>query len=181
VDSGYKPALAAAVKQKAGGAAMILSKGMAIRAGRKPMAAWTRKPGEIHGDHWYVPTIRRTAEFPHVLIDVNYWKSFVHAGLQAAAGDAGSLLLFGREPREHELFAEHVAASEYWVEVTGPWGPVREWSPLPARPDNHWLDCLVGCAAAASMSGVRPPGQPPVGARPARPGRRTGKKKATYL
>jgi hypothetical protein len=25
---------------------------------------------------------------------------------------------------------------------------------MPTRPDNHWLDCLVGCAAAASMLGV---------------------------
>jgi hypothetical protein len=182
VDCGYKPALVAVVKQKVGGAATLLAKGMAIRGGRKPMAAWTRKPGEVHGDHWYIPTVRRTAEFPHVLVDVNYWKSFIHAGLQAAAGDAGSIALFGREPREHELFAEHLAGSEYWVEVTGPWGLVREWSLLPAKPDNHWLDCLVGCAAAASLAGVRPPGQRIAGARPggggpARPRKRT----ATYL
>ena len=25
---------------------------------------------------------------------------------------------------------------------------------LPTEMDNHWLDCLVGCAAAASMLGV---------------------------
>ena len=29
-----------------------------------------------------------------------------------------------------------------------------EWK-LPAhKPDNHWFDCVVGCAAAASMQGV---------------------------
>jgi hypothetical protein len=61
--------------------------------------------------------------------------------------------------RQHELFAEHVARSEKWVEVTGPGGTVREWSPLPTRPDNHWFDCLVGCAAAASMCGAKVAGE----------------------
>ena len=55
--------------------------------------------------------------------------------------------------------AEHIARSEHWVEVTGPYGTVREWSVLPTRPDNHWLDCLVGCAAAASMCGIRAAGE----------------------
>lgn len=36
---------------------------------------------------------------------------------------------------------------------------VREWSPRPTRPDNHWFDYLVGCAAAASMCGVKAPGE----------------------
>jgi len=36
---------------------------------------------------------------------------------------------------------------------------VREWSLWPTRPDNHWLDCLVGCAAAASMCGVKVAGE----------------------
>ena len=31
---------------------------------------------------------------------------------------------------------------------------VDEWK-LPAhKPDNHWFDCLVGCAPAASMLGA---------------------------
>ena len=61
--------------------------------------------------------------------------------------------------RQHELIAEHVARSEKWVEVIGPGGVVREWSTWPTRPDNHWFDCMVGCAAAASMVGVKPAGE----------------------
>ena len=49
--------------------------------------------------------------------------------------------------------------AEQWVEVTRPYGTVREWPVPPTRPDNHWLDCLVGCAVAASMLGVRVPSQ----------------------
>jgi len=105
-------------------------------------------------------------------VDVNYWKRFVHEGLATAAGDRGCISIFGPPAgkagkdarpatagRQHELSAEHVARSEKWVAVTGPGGTVREWSPLPARPDNHWFDCLVGCAAAASMCGVKVPGE----------------------
>jgi hypothetical protein len=30
---------------------------------------------------------------------------------------------------------------------------VDEWKAIPGR-DNHWLDCLVGAAVAASFTGV---------------------------
>ena len=30
----------------------------------------------------------------------------------------------------------------------------NEWKSRPGAPDNHWLDCLVGCAVAASTLGV---------------------------
>jgi len=162
VDMGYKAGIVASVKQKAGGAVMMLAKGIGIRASRKPIAEYARRPGETIGHYWYIPNVRKTGQFPHVLVDVNYWKRFVHEGLATTAGDRGSLSLFGltgKDARQHELFAEHVARSEKWVEVIGPGGVVREWSPLPTRPDNHWLDCLVGCAAAASMIGVKVAGE----------------------
>ena len=159
VDSGYKPGLVADVKRRVGGSGVMLSKGIGIRASRRPIAAYTKKPGETIGHYWYIPNVKRTAQFPFVLIDVNYWKSFIHAGLATALADRGCISLFGTAKTDHTLFAEHIARSEHWVEVTGPYGTVREWSPLPSRPDNHWLDCLVGCAAAASMLGVGLPGQ----------------------
>ena len=31
---------------------------------------------------------------------------------------------------------------------------VDEWKLRPAASDNHWLDCLVGCAVAAAIQGV---------------------------
>ena len=165
VDSGFKPGLVAAVKHRVGGAAMMLSKGVGIRAGRKPISSYARKPGEQHGHFWYVPNVSRSSEFPHVQVDVNYWKTFVHAGLATAAGDRGAISLFGRKPKDHELFAEHIARAETWVETQGHGRVVHEWSQKPSRPDNHWLDCLVGCAAAASMCGVKVPGEE---AKPAR-------------
>jgi hypothetical protein len=92
---------------------------------------------------------------------VNYWKSFVHEHLAIAPGDAGSLTIFGRE-RDHELFGQHIANSETWTETEG-WGrKVREWTLRPAKPDNHWLDCLVGCSVGASMLGCCLRGMEPV-------------------
>ena len=158
VDMGYKPGIVAAVKHKAGGTAMMLYKGLGIRAGSRPMSSYARRPGETIGHHWYIPNVNKTAEFPHVASDVNYWKTFAHTALATSAGDAGSLTLFG-QGREHELFAQHVAASEIWTATQGHGRTVHEWTLLPSKPDNHWLDCLAGCAVAASMVGVTLPGE----------------------
>ncbi len=158
VDMGYKPGIVADVKRRCGGSVMMLSKGVGIRSTRRPFEAYARKPGETIGDHWYMPNVRRTAQFQHVLIDTNFWKSFVHDGLASPPMDRGCIGLYGTARTDHALLAEHIARSERWVEVTGPYGTVREWTPLPTRPDNHWLDCLVGCAVAASMCGIRTTG-----------------------
>jgi hypothetical protein len=158
VDMGYKPGIVASVKHKAGGSAMMLYKGLGIKAGSKPMSSYARRPGETIGHHWYTPNVNRTAEFPHVASDVNYWKTFTHSALATSAGDPGSLTIFG-QAKDHELFAQHIAASETWTTTQGHGRTVHEWSLLPAKPDNHWLDCLVGCAVAASMVGINLPGE----------------------
>ncbi|MBI5725027.1 MAG: phage terminase large subunit family protein [Planctomycetes bacterium] len=158
VDMGYKPGTVAAVRHKVGGSAMMLCKGLGIRAGSRPMSGYARRVGQTLGHYWYIPNVSRTAEFPHVASDVNYWKTFLHGALAAPAGDPGSMTIFG-QAGEHELFARHIAASETWTATQGHGRTVLEWTPLPGRPDNHWLDCLVGCAVAASMLGVRLQGQ----------------------
>jgi hypothetical protein len=158
VDVGYKPGIVAAVQHKVGSSVMVGCKGLGIRAAHQPMAARRRKPGEQHGHHWYMPNVLRTGEFPYLASDVNYWKAFLHGGLATAAGDRGAITLFGRGD-EHELLARHVAASEQFVEVHAQGRTVREWSPRPGRFDNHWLDCLVGCAVLAAHAGIRHPDQ----------------------
>jgi hypothetical protein len=88
-----------------------------------------------------------------------------------AVGDAGCLSLFGTQPAEHRLLAEHLT-SEYFVETQGRGRTVQEWRIRPQHPDNHWLDCLVGSAVAASMQGCVLAGMPtpvPVRRRRVRP------------
>ncbi|MFW6159501.1 MAG: terminase gpA endonuclease subunit, partial [Planctomycetota bacterium] len=148
VDMGYKPRVVAAVKHKVGGSAMMLSKGVGIKAGGKPVSMYQRRPGWTLGTNWYVPNVRGTAEFPHICVDVNWWKSFVHERLAVAPGDPGALTLFGKKAVEHHLFAEHIAGSETYVTTFGHGRQVHQWRQRPERPDNHWFDCLVGCAAA---------------------------------
>jgi hypothetical protein len=43
------------------------------------------------------------------------------------------------------------------VRTAGRGREVNEWKLRPDRPDNHLLDCLVGCCVAASMLGVQLP------------------------
>ena len=100
----------------------MLAKGVGIRAGRKPMIAYRRHPGESHGHHWYVPSVRGTSEFPHVAVDVNpdlhREKTFVHTGLATAAGERGCghfrvleiRKAMGRIVRRRECRVKHVFA-----------------------------------------------------------------------
>jgi hypothetical protein len=153
IDAGYMTGVIGNVCHKLP-ATVMPSKGVGITAGKKPMSAYQRKPGEKHGHNWYVPNVSRTRELRHVQYDTNYWKTFIHARLSVAPGDRGALTLYGKSESEHRLFADHIAASETWTRTEGNGRVVQEWSVRPSRPDNHWLDCLVGCAVAASMCGV---------------------------
>ena len=86
------------------------------------------------------------------MIDVNYWKTFVAARLKAAVGDPEAITI---HEGAHELLFEHLV-SEY---------PITEESKTRGRKvdvwkkglgENHWWDCLVGAACAASISGLVP-------------------------
>ena len=133
-------------------AALIMpSHGRGVGASSRPFSDWKRKPGERLGLNWIVTTGRRSV--PHVTYDTNYWKSFVHSRIAVPMGDRGCLSVFGRKPGDHRLLAEHVCA-EYKVPTTGRGRTVDEWKLRPENFDNHWLDCLVGCAVGASIGGV---------------------------
>lgn len=154
VDAGYKPEIVEAVIHRIGGNTVTASRGVGISARMKPFSQYTRRPGERYGHHWRMPLVRSTREFAHVEIDVNYWKSYVHQAFATPLGEAGSLCLYGTERTNHELFAEHIAGSEFRVETSGRGRRVFEWSQKPNRPDNHFFDCLVMAAAAASFEGI---------------------------
>jgi hypothetical protein len=69
-------------------------------------------------------------------------------------GDPGCLSLFAPSMGlDHQLLAEHLTA-EYRVKTEARGRAVDEWKAKPGNPDNHWLDCLVGCAVAGSMQGA---------------------------
>ncbi|MCL4741615.1 MAG: phage terminase large subunit family protein [Phycisphaerales bacterium] len=140
-------------KQSAHASVLLPSHGRYVGAGSIPFSEYKRRPGERTGLNWRVPLVTGKRAVRHVVFDTNYWKSFVHARLAVPMGDPGSLALFGHKPETHRLLADHLTA-EYRVKTEGRGRTVDEWKLRVAGLDNHWLDCLVGSAVAASMQGA---------------------------
>lgn len=157
VDAGYVPDVVHDFCRHSAHASILLpSLGKGIGPADKPMAEYARHRGDRLGWNWYVPAPARGRVARYVRFDTNHWKTFVHTRLAVALGDHGSLSLWGRDPGEHRLFAEHVTA-ESVTRTTGKGRTVDIWKQRPGL-DNHWFDCLVGSAVAASMVGVVLPG-----------------------
>jgi phage terminase large subunit GpA-like protein len=144
-------------RQSAHAAVLTPSHGRFVGASSIPFSEYKRKRGDRVGFNWRIPNVHGKRAIRHALFDTNYWKSFIHARLAVAMGDKGSLSLFGRDPEAHRLLADHLV-SEYRVKTEGRGRVVDEWKMRPETSENHWLDCLVGCAVAASMQGVVLPG-----------------------
>lgn len=139
-------------RQSQHAAVLLPSHGKYIGATTKPMHEWAKKPGERAGPGWRISPSGAGKPVRHVVYDTNHWKSFAHARLAVSMGDRGCLSLFGDRPRLHELLADHLTA-ERRERVKSRGREVDEWHLRTEKPDNHWLDCLVGCAVAASVLG----------------------------
>ena len=135
---------------------VLPSHGRYVGASSKPMTEYRKQPGDRLGFNWMMPSVAKKRAVRHVIFDSNFWKSFVHARLAVAIGDKGSLTLYGRIPGIHQLLAEHLTA-EYRVKTSGRGRTVDEWKLKPEHHDNHWLDCLAGCAVCGSMLGCSLP------------------------
>jgi len=129
------------------------SHGRYVGASSIPFSEYKRKRGDRVGLNWRIPVVTGKRAVRHVIFDTNYWKSFAHARLAVPMGDPGCLSLFGSKPESHRLLSEHLT-SEYRVKTEGRGRTVDEWKLRVEGLDNHWLDCLVGSAVAASMQGA---------------------------
>lgn len=138
-------------RQCAHAAIVLPTHGHSFGPSVKPISQYQPKPGErLNREYnWYIPHIVNQTR--HILFDTNWWKTFVHARLATAMGDHGCLSLFAS--KDHRLFADHLTA-EVPIETEGRGRKVDEWKLLPGR-DNHWFDCIVGCAMLASVLGCR--------------------------
>ncbi|MEL6397365.1 MAG: terminase gpA endonuclease subunit [Planctomycetota bacterium] len=132
---------------------LLPSHGRYVGASSIPFSEYKRKRGDRVGLNWRVPVVTGRRAVRHVVFDTNFWKSFVHARLAVPMGDPGSLALCGHKPETHRLLAEHLTA-EFRVKTEGRGRTVDEWKLRLSGLDNHWLDCLVGSAVAASMQGA---------------------------
>lgn len=154
VDANYRSDTVYQFCRESSRAGVIMpSHGQGVKASSLPFAMYAKKPGDRVGHYWRVPNVAKKRIIRHVMIDTNYWKSFLHARLAVPRGDPGCLSLFGEHPELHRMLADHLVA-EYRTTNTAKGRTVEEWSERPGRPDNHFFDCLVGCAVGASMQGA---------------------------
>lgn len=154
VDANYKSdtvyAYAAGSKYPA---LVVPSHGKYVGARSSPFAEYRKRPGDRVGHNWRMPNVQGRRAVRYLLFDTNYWKTFLVERFKVGLGGAGSLSLFGDNAAAHRMIAEH-ATAEFRTRTSGRGREVDEWSLRPGRPDNHLLDCLVGCCVAGSMQGV---------------------------
>ncbi len=136
---------------------LLPSHGKGFTASSVPMHEYRQQPGDRVGQNWRIPGVQGKRQVRHVTFDANWWKSFFINRLAVQLGDRGCLSLFGSKPHVHRLFADHLKA-EFRVKTEGRGREVDEWKLRVERPDNHWFDCAVGCAVAASIQGCKLPG-----------------------
>jgi hypothetical protein len=130
-------------------AAQILpSRGKGVGASGTPMGP-RKNRGDRGGLNWLVG---KTAEGVQIeaTYDTNFWKTFVSARLRLGLGDPEAIMFHAGS---HEMLIEHLVA-EFPVRVEARGRSVDEWKSL-AR-ENHFWDCLVGSAVAASITGLEP-------------------------
>jgi hypothetical protein len=132
------------------------TKGFGILAKDKPMDEYPDRDGETRGYHWLFTKIGDKRRYKAIKIDTNFWKSDIHDSFGLQIGDRGGLTLWGLDPIVHEMFSEHLTAEDV-VSVEAKGNKVYEWTEKRGGQDNHFFDCIVGCAVAASFIGIKKP------------------------
>lgn len=102
------------------------------------------------GTHWRVPK-KRSKGLRYLLIDTNYWKSFLYNRISAPLGTVGRMTVYG-QPSDHPLLQKHLS-SEFATEVMAKEHRMLVWELYPGQ-DNHLLDCLVGTCVLANIEGA---------------------------
>jgi hypothetical protein len=145
------------IRESRHAAVLLPSHGVGIKATGRPITDPKKKPGERVGDNWRLGPNQAQRNARALRFDANHWKTFAAARLAVGQGGRGCYTLFGAgapaDRQTHQLIGEHWTA-ETPVPVTARERTVIEWINPPAKPDQHWWDCLVGATVAASVLGV---------------------------
>lgn len=130
--------------------------GKGIGAAMLPMNQWSRKAGEIphKSGTWRIrPATLGANRGRHIAYDTNFWKSRVGERLVTPKGSANGLYLYGSSSMRHQLLADHLS-SEIPIRTHGRGRDCDEWRTRANTSENHYWDCLVLAAVAASKSGL---------------------------
>lgn len=117
-----------------------------------PISSYKQGPGERLGEEWMIRT-GSGGTGRHVIFETNHWKTHHAKRWKQAMGERGTWSLFGSNPQEHRMLADHLTV-EKPIEVEAKGKKLTLWEAPPAC-ENHWLDCLVGAAVAASIQGAK--------------------------
>lgn len=135
--------------------------GRGIKPEQRQMEEYTRTPGwlfedQVHPGMGQCKWIWRPGPDGQFYLDadVNRLKSALFERLSCPLGSDGAIALHRAERGAHDMFADHVAGSEYPDEKKGK-GRLKEMWEQRENRDNDWLDCLTGCLALASFCGAR--------------------------
>ena len=126
---------------------ILPSRGRGVGATSAPMGV-RRNRGDRAGLNWVVGKTASGVQIESQY-DTNWWKTFVSARLRLGQGDPEAIMF---HVGSHEMLIEHLV-SEFPQRKEARGRIVDEWK-LPPGQENHWWDCLVGCAVAASISGL---------------------------
>jgi hypothetical protein len=168
IDSGnWADVVYQACRESRHAALLLPSKGMGIKSDRAPISEWKRHEGQIVGEEWMLSRIENKRAVRLLTYDTNFWKTRTFTGLAALPGARGCFSLFGKKqsPPDHSLIADHLLA-ETRTKTSGRGRTVYVWALKPEKPDNHLLDCVVGCHVAASERGCRLIGKPLIPGKP---------------
>jgi hypothetical protein len=129
------------------------SHGKYFGASSTPMNDQKKQKGENRGHNWVMPSPRNNRKRRYVIYDTNYWKTFINDRLMLSLGDPGTISIFG-DPDRHEMLSQHLT-SEVSIDTSGKGRELQEWKKRASHSENHWFDCVVGAAVAASIEGLK--------------------------
>jgi hypothetical protein len=153
IDAGWQTdAVFQAITASPLSASLYASKGVGRSTTQVGVARWRSRPGERSGHHWRL-TLGEAKRGRQVQFDPDAWKSVIYNALTVPLGGSTGLSLFGKSAGPHEMLSEHLAA-EYSEPAMLKGDTFDKWQLRPDRSDNHLLDCVVGCAVAASVCGL---------------------------
>lgn len=133
------------------------SHGKGITENQKPIKAWQHDKKDSVGLDWKIPFDRHDRPWRYVVFDTNHWKSKCAEFLVNDPNGVAAITMHAPEQfYDHRLLVDHFV-SEKRARKVGTQQTCDIWDLPSHRPDNHWWDCLVGCAVAASMCGLQIP------------------------
>jgi hypothetical protein len=129
---------------------ILPSHGRGIGASSPALNDKGKARGDRLGLNWRINQVQGQRS---VTYDTNFWKTFAAARLRLATGDPEAIVICAGD---HDMLWDHLT-NEYPVRTESARGRVvDEWKLSGTRFENHWWDCLVGSAVAASIQGVSP-------------------------